>query len=71
MLNLQLREIGATLSDQTQAPHALAVSVEDSRVWHDSSLDLQRGLEVVEMSIELLPGEPAEAIKSTAQGDGS
>lgn len=49
MLNLSLREIGAPLSRESAALSPVLSNVIDERqTWHDSSLDLQRGLEVVE-----------------------
>ena len=56
MLKLQLREIGETLSGNTQ-PDLMSCSGDERLDWHDSSLELERGLEVVELSVDLLLGE--------------
>ena len=49
MLNLRLREFGAPLSRESPALGPMLSNViDDQHAWHDSSLDLQRGLDVVE-----------------------
>lgn len=56
MLKLQLREIGETLSGDIQ-PDLMSGSSDERHDWHDSSLELERGLEVVELSVDLLLGD--------------
>ena len=64
-MKLQLQEIGAALSDSSHPPEiAPDAPSGNANVWFDSSLDLERGLDVVELSIDLLLSdlqEPARA----------
>ena len=53
MLKLQLREIGEALSDSGQ-PDPMPGGGDERSDWHDSSIELERGLEVVELSVDLL-----------------
>jgi hypothetical protein len=54
-MKLQLQEIGAALSDPSQPPVIEPGTPPDNApVWFDSSLDLERGLDVVELSGDLL-----------------
>lgn len=61
MLKLQLREIGATLSDMDQPlPDPAALAQDDRNAWRDSSNDLEEGLDVLELSVDALLCEPIE-----------
>lgn len=59
-MKLHLREIGPTLSDQSQ--HASGVPGDDQNVWRDSSIDLEQGLDVVELSVDVLLCELQEPV---------
>ena len=49
MLNLRLHEIGPPLSDEAPALRPMLSNViDEDHTWHDSALDLERGLEVAE-----------------------
>jgi hypothetical protein len=52
MLKLQIREIGRSLSGDRMPMIAPDVGEAAHLQWHDSSLDLQRGLDVVELPAE-------------------
>ena len=64
-MKLQLQEIGMALSDPSHPPViAPGTPPGNEHVWFDSSLDLARGLDVVELSVDLLLSdlqEPARA----------
>ena len=64
-MELQLREIDTALSDASLVPLiASGTPAGNGPVWFDSSLDLQRGLDVVELSVDLHLSdlqEPAQA----------
>lgn len=62
MLTLQLREIDAALSGAVEMPYMAGISTVDAYTWVESSFDLQRGLEVVELggSAPVLPVDPAD-----------
>jgi hypothetical protein len=53
VLKLQLRDIGTTLSDGSQRA-AITPNAEERYGWRDSSLELERGLDVVELSVDVL-----------------
>ena len=54
-MKLQLQEIGAALSDASLPPViAPGTPAGNANVWFDSSLDLERGLDVVELSVDPL-----------------
>ena len=55
MLKLQLREIGPTLSDPGHHATSMpGVLPDDQNAWRDSSTDLEHGLDVVELSVDVL-----------------
>ena len=63
MLKLHLREIGPTLSDQSQHTTGTpGVLPDDQNVWRDSSTDLENGLDVVELSVDVLLCEPQDPV---------
>jgi len=49
-LRLKVKEIDAALSDRVLSPATSDQSPDDRNVWRDSSIDLMRGLDVVELS---------------------
>jgi hypothetical protein len=49
-LRLKVKEIDAALSDRTPPPATSDESPDDRNVWRDSSIELMRGLDVVELS---------------------
>jgi hypothetical protein len=49
-LRLKVKEIDAALSDRTAPPATPDESADDRNVWRDSSIELMRGLDVVELS---------------------
>lgn len=54
MLKLHLHEIGATLPSEDQATVAVpGLPQDENDAWRDSSIDLQRGLEVVEVPVDI------------------
>jgi hypothetical protein len=53
VLKLQLREIGEPLADDNQRD-VTEPAVSGRNGWLDSSLELTRGLEVTELSVDLL-----------------
>lgn len=60
MLELELREIGVTLSGADDTPCVAGTLIVEGQDWTDSSFDLQRGLEVVELDACTLPVDPAK-----------
>lgn len=54
MLKLRLQEIGSSLSSGTDASQVPDLPAEEQPGWHDSTLDLERGLDVVELSHDAL-----------------
>jgi hypothetical protein len=50
MLTLHIREIGAPLSDGSSPEIAPDTSAQNSFGWLDSSLDLESGLDVLDLS---------------------
>lgn len=60
MLELQIREIGARLSAADDTPVIAEIPIIERPVWADSSFDLQRGLDVVELGAGALPVDPAD-----------
>ena len=61
-MNLRLKLNGATLPDGSLKP-AKAPADPPSRernAWHDSSMDLKRGLDVIELSVDMLLPELQE-----------
>ena len=54
MLTLHIHEIGAPLSDGSGPAIAPATSSRDTFGWLDSSLDLESGLDVLDLSVDLL-----------------
>ena len=62
-MKLHLREIGPTLSGQSQhASGVPGVQPDDRNVWRDSSIDLEQGLDVVELSVDVLLCELQEPV---------
>ena len=60
MLDLRLREIGTTLSvGDLSVLDPSTLAADDPNVWRDSSTDLERGLDVLELSVDTPPCEPA------------
>jgi len=54
-MNLRLKLNGATLPDGSLKPAKAPDSPSRERnAWHDSSMDLKRGLDVIEHSIDVL-----------------
>ena len=53
MLKLHLREVGESLADDGQRG-VIEPGVTERNGWLDSSLALSRGLEVTELSVDLL-----------------
>jgi hypothetical protein len=53
MLTLHIREIGAPLSGVSRPEIAPDTSAQDSFGWLDSSLDLESGLDVLDLSDDL------------------
>ena len=49
-LRLKVKEIDAGLSDRTPNPATPDETPDDRNVWRDSSIELMRGLDVVELS---------------------
>ena len=63
MLELQLREIGARLSGEDEKPSVAGALTVEEHAWADSSYDLQRGLEVVELGAATLPvGDDSQVV---------
>jgi len=61
-LKLHLQELVPPLS--AEEPGALPPKDSlpaETNVWHDSSMELERGLDVVELSVELQECEPPES----------
>lgn len=64
MLKLQLREVDGPLTTPAAAGSAVLIEAprEEPEIWHDSSLELERGLDVQELSVDLhlcdLPSTP-------------
>jgi hypothetical protein len=54
MLTLHIHEIEAPLSDGSSPEIAPAISARDSFGWLDSMLDLESGLDVLDLSVDLL-----------------
>ena len=67
---LQLREIGATLPGGGRGHEKAQDGASDERsIWLDSSLDLERGLDVIELKIDLvLPDLPPSGAAPTRTG---
>lgn len=66
MLKLHVRDIGPTLSDPAQ--HATVVPgvlPDDQNAWRDSSTDLEHGLDVVELSVDVLLCELQDPVDPT------
>jgi hypothetical protein len=60
-MNLRLKLNGATLPDGSLTPaKAQAPTHSERNAWHDSSMDLKRGLDVIELSVDLLLPELQE-----------
>lgn len=59
-MELQLREIGANLSGEDATPVVAGNLIVEDHAWADSSFDLQRGLEVVELGAATFPLDPAD-----------
>jgi hypothetical protein len=58
-LTLRLREIAAALPTDDEAPAIAPAADADTPTWHDSTLELERGLDVVELAVEapeVMPG---------------
>jgi len=54
VLKLQVQELVAPLSaDEPRLLMPAAAPAAEPNVWHDSSLELERGLDVVELSVDL------------------
>ena len=53
-MKLLVQEIGFPLSDPTKPVIAPDVPSGEHTIWHDSSLELGRGLDVVELNVDLL-----------------
>jgi hypothetical protein len=68
-LKLQLRELVAPLSGQTPGSlTAEGAPPAEPSVWHDSSMELERGLDVIELSVDLrLCDAPALAEGATVK----
>jgi len=52
MLKLQVREIGRSLSGSRMPLISPDVGETAKASWHDSTLELRRGLDVVELAVE-------------------
>ena len=63
-LRLKVKEIDAALSDGTQRLAGLDDSSEENKLWRDSSIDLMRGLDVVELAEDELVIEAPDAPKA-------
>lgn len=59
-MKLELRDIGARLSADDESPLVVDTLIVEGQAWADSSFDLRRGLEVVELSAAPLPVDPAD-----------
>ena len=60
-MNLRLKLNGATLPDGSLKPAKAPDSPSRERnAWHDSSMDLKRGLDVIELSVDVLLPELQE-----------
>jgi hypothetical protein len=57
MLTLRLREIGTKLSGDGTDPLAPAEPSDTPQPWSDSTLELERGLDVVELPVDLVQPE--------------
>jgi hypothetical protein len=57
MLTLRLREIGTQLPGDGADPLAPAEPSDSQQVWSDSTLELERGLDVVELPVDLVQPE--------------
>lgn len=53
-MKLLVKEIGFPLSDPTEPVIAPEEVSGERTIWHDSSLELGRGLDVVELNVDLL-----------------
>ena len=54
-MNLRLKLNGATLPNGSLKPEkAPDVPSRERNAWHDSSMDLKRGLDVIELSVDVL-----------------
>ena len=61
MLKLHVREIVATLPDDSPEPATdPAPPLDDHDEWRNSSLDLERGLDVLELPIDIATPVPAD-----------
>jgi len=62
VLKLHVREIVATLPGDAHDPAPdLSTPQVDDIEWHDSSLELERGLDVLELPIDIATPAPAPA----------
>jgi len=69
MLTLQLREIGSTLSDKDLPALDPALPPQDDRnAWRDSSNDLEEGLDVLELPVDLVSCEAVEPLAASSPG---
>ena len=60
-MNLRLRLNGATLPDGSLKPAKAPEPLSRERnAWHDSSMDLKHGLDVIELSVDVLLPELQE-----------
>ena len=63
-MNLRIKLAGAKLSDGSLKPaKAPDQPLRERNAWHDSSMDLKRGLDVIEHSIDVLLPEMQELPK--------
>ena len=67
-LRLKVKEIDAALSDRTLSPATSDESPDDRNVWRDSSIELMRGLDVVELSDDELVIEAQEPSTAPPRG---
>jgi hypothetical protein len=57
MLTLRLHEIGTQLPGDAADPPAPAEPSDTQQAWRDSTLELERGLDVVELPVDLVQPE--------------
>ena len=65
-LQLQVHEIGETLSSAEPAVEIELDEPDEHNIWRDSSMELERGLDVVHLAVDLDLTEAQDALPSDA-----
>jgi len=65
-LQLQVHEIGETLSTRDPALEIELDEPDEHNIWRDSSMELERGLDVVDLAVDLDLTEAQDALPADA-----